>query len=109
MTGRCWAELHRPMRAIPALESAMSRYDDSHARDKALYLSWLAESYVDAGEIEHAAATLSHALDLSANVSSQRPRQRFNTVFDRLGPHRAVSQVSELFARCPPHPVQIGR
>lgn len=109
MTGRCWAELHRPMRAIPALESAMSRYEDSHARDKALYLSWLAESYVDAGEIEHAAATLSRALDLSANVSSKRPRQRFNTVFDRLGPHRAASQVSELFARRALHPIQIGR
>lgn len=28
MTGRCWAQLRRPMRAVPALESALGRYDD---------------------------------------------------------------------------------
>ncbi|MFG2481697.1 hypothetical protein ACGFSI_02855 [Streptomyces virginiae] len=49
MTGRCWAELHRPLRGIPALEDALARYDDTRARDKALYLSWLAAAYLDAG------------------------------------------------------------
>ncbi|MEU6768105.1 hypothetical protein ABZ916_37085 [Streptomyces sp. NPDC046853] len=33
MAGRCWAELRRPLRAVPALEAALSHYDDSHARD----------------------------------------------------------------------------
>ncbi|MGW6274675.1 helix-turn-helix domain-containing protein [Streptomyces sp. NPDC055060] len=42
MAGRCWAELRRPLRAVPDLEAALSHYDDSHARDKALYSSWLA-------------------------------------------------------------------
>lgn len=39
MSGRCWAELRRPLRAVPALEGALAQYDDSHARDTALYLS----------------------------------------------------------------------
>jgi hypothetical protein len=70
MSGRCWTELHKPLRAVPALETAMQQYDDSHARDKTLYLSWLAEAYLDAGEVEHAAQVTNNALDLSAGVAS---------------------------------------
>ena len=51
----------------------MRQYDDSHARDKALYLSWLAEAYLDAGEVEHAAQVTNNALDLSAGVASSAP------------------------------------
>jgi hypothetical protein len=36
------------------LEAALTRYDDTHARDKSLYLSWLADSYLTAGEVEQA-------------------------------------------------------
>jgi hypothetical protein len=35
MTGRCWSELHRPLRAVPVLERALGSYSDAHARDKA--------------------------------------------------------------------------
>jgi hypothetical protein len=45
-------ELRRPLRVVPVLESALARYSDIRARDKALYSTWLAESYIDAGEIE---------------------------------------------------------
>lgn len=87
MTGRCWAELHRPLRAVPALETAMSEYSDSHARDKALYLSWLADAYIDAGEIEQATATINRAMALAADVASARPRGRLITVLERLDAH----------------------
>ena len=36
MTGRCWAVLHRPLRAIPVLERALTTFSDTQARDKAL-------------------------------------------------------------------------
>ncbi|WP_445185142.1 helix-turn-helix domain-containing protein [Pseudonocardia sp. Cha107L01] len=108
MAGRCWTELHRPMRAIPALEAAMSRYNDSHARDKALYLSSLADSYLDAGEIEHAAVTLGRSFDLAEHVASSRPGQRLNSVLLRLQPHALVTEVGELLARRPLNPVQVG-
>ncbi len=107
MTGRCWAELHRPLRAIPALESAMSQYDDSHSRDKALYLSWLADSYLDAGEVEQAAVVTSYALDLSSRVASTRPQLRFADVLDRLRPHSAVPEVADLLTRSTFHPLQV--
>ncbi|MBD0842241.1 MULTISPECIES: helix-turn-helix domain-containing protein [unclassified Streptomyces] len=99
MTGRCWTELRRPLRAIPALETALAQYDDTHARDKSLYLSWLAESYMTAGEVEQAAVVTGRALDLCAGVASVRPRQRLVPVLDRLGAYHAVPAVSEVLER----------
>ncbi|WP_055526577.1 hypothetical protein [Streptomyces graminilatus] len=52
---RCWRELRHPCRAVPALETALAEYDDVHARDKDLYMSWLADSYMTAGEVAQAA------------------------------------------------------
>ncbi|MFF2548764.1 hypothetical protein ACFVUY_40260 [Kitasatospora sp. NPDC058063] len=99
MTGRCWAELHRPLRVIPALESALSRYDDTRARDKALYLSWLASAYLDAGEIEHSVAITSKVLDLSRGLASTRPSGRSRILLHRLQQHRQLSPVAELLER----------
>ncbi|MDT9693232.1 helix-turn-helix transcriptional regulator [Streptomyces sp. P9(2023)] len=96
MTGRCWAELRRPLRAIPALDDALSRYDDTRARDKALYLSWLASAYMDAGEIEHAAAITSRVLDLSMGLASTRPAGRARMLLKRLEPYRGLAPVKAL-------------
>ncbi|MEU6347221.1 XRE family transcriptional regulator [Streptomyces sp. NPDC046977] len=99
MTGRCWTELRRPLRAVPVLEKALEAYDDRHARDKALYMSWLADSYLAAGEVEQAAAVTGRALDLSAGVASVRPRQRLEPVLRQLGGHRTLPMVAELLEK----------
>ncbi|WEB42850.1 XRE family transcriptional regulator [Streptomyces yunnanensis] len=99
MTGRCWTELRRPLRAVPVLESALAAYDDTHARDKSLYLSWLADSYLTAREVEQAAAVTSRALDLCAGVASVRPRERLAPVLRRLGEHRTVPDVAEVLEK----------
>ncbi|WP_030901431.1 helix-turn-helix transcriptional regulator [Streptomyces sp. NRRL F-5126] len=99
MSGRCWAELRRPLRAVPALEQALAQYDDSHARDKALYSSWLADAYLSAGEVEQSAAVVARALDLSDGVASVRPRQRLAPVLGRLGAHRGVPAVAAVLER----------
>ncbi|NUS03565.1 MAG: helix-turn-helix transcriptional regulator [Nonomuraea sp.] len=96
MSGRCWTELRRPLRAVPVLEAALARYDDSHARDKALYMSWLADSYLTAGEVEQAATVTARALDLSSGVASVRPRERLAPVLQRLGEHRALPMVADV-------------
>lgn len=96
MSGRCWTELHRPLRAVPVLEVALARYDDSHARDKALYLSWLADSYLTAGEVEQAATVTGRALDLSSGVASVRPRERLAPVLRQLGKHRELPAVADV-------------
>nr|WTB28794.1 helix-turn-helix domain-containing protein [Streptomyces sp. NBC_00830] len=96
MTGRCWTELRRPLRAVPVLTDALNRYSDDHARDKALYLSWLANAYLTAGEIEQAAETTGRALELSTGVASIRPRQRIAPLLDQLRPHADLSVVRDL-------------
>jgi len=99
MAGRCWTELRRPLRAVPVLERVLSGFDDTHARDKALYLTWLATSYLQAREVEQAAATLGRAADLAAGVSSVRPAIRITAVARRMARYRATPVVADLLAR----------
>lgn len=99
MAGRCWTELRRPLRAVPVLERVLSGFDDTHARDKALYLTWLATSYLHAHEVEQAAATLAHAVDLAAGVSSVRPAIRIQAVARQLTRYRSTPVVGDLLAR----------
>ncbi|MFC8584690.1 helix-turn-helix domain-containing protein [Streptomyces sp. NPDC057217] len=96
MTGRCWTELRRPLRAVPALVDALGRYSDEHARDKALYLSWLAEAFLTAGEVEQAAATTARALELATGVASIRPMQRIAPIINGLRRHGELPAVREL-------------
>lgn len=99
MTGRCWAELHRPLRAVEPLEVALADFDDTHGRDKSLYLSWLADAYLDGGEVEQSATTVGRALDLSIGVGSVRPQQRITAVLKRLEPHQNLGAVASVLHR----------
>ncbi|MFJ1645404.1 XRE family transcriptional regulator [Streptomyces sp. NPDC088258] len=99
MSGHCWAELQRPLRAVPLLEGALAGYDDSHARDKALYLSWLADAYMSAGEVEQAAGVTGRALELCHGVASVRPRQRLAPVLRRLSAHHGLPAVDAVLAK----------
>lgn len=99
MSGRCWAELRRPLRAVPMLERALAHVDDVCGRDKALYLTWLASSYLQAREIEQAADTVGRAHDLCAGVASVRPSARIAAVARDLNPHRRVPAVAEVLDR----------
>lgn len=99
MTGRCWTELRRPLRAVPVLERVLATFDDTHGRDKALYLTWLASSYLQAREVEQAATTLGRAHELAAGVASVRPSARIAAVARQLQPHRGVPDVAEVLDR----------
>ncbi|WP_329520347.1 helix-turn-helix domain-containing protein [Spirillospora sp. NBC_01491] len=99
MTGRCWSQLRRPDRAVPALEWALARYDDAHARDKALYLTWLSEALLDSGEVTESARILIRSIDLGSDVASARPRARVTEVAERLRPHASIPAVAETIER----------
>jgi hypothetical protein len=109
MTGRCWTQLRRPLRAVPVLEAALARYSNAHARDKALYSSWLADSYIDAGEIEQAAAVLQTSFALVQNVASVRPRERLCAVATRLNEHQDVGAVRDLLSSHALDPLDVRR
>ncbi|MFI9010288.1 hypothetical protein ACIGNX_23945 [Actinosynnema sp. NPDC053489] len=94
MAGRCWTQLRRPLRAVPILEDVLNRYDDTHARDKAMYLTSLAHAYLDAGEVEQAATVTERAARLAGGVGSVRPAEKIRKVVHRLRPHRSLPVVS---------------
>lgn len=101
MAGRCFTELARPLKAEPLLVSVLARYDDSHAREKALYQTWLAETYIHARELDQAAAAATSALDLSLRVHSARSRSRIQHVRSQLRPYQASSSAVRAFEdRC---------
>jgi hypothetical protein len=87
------------MRAIPQLEEALRDFPDAQARDKALYLSWLAHAYLDVGEREHAATVLCRSLELAYGVSSVRPQERAKQLLVRLDGHEALPTITDTPAR----------
>ncbi len=86
MTGRCHAALHRPELAEPLLRPAVERYDPTRPRSAALYLSWLAEAQLDAGEIDLAAGSAVRATRLAVAAGSVRLTERVRELRHRFTP-----------------------
>jgi tetratricopeptide (TPR) repeat protein len=101
MTGRCLTRTGQRLQAIAILRGALDQFDETQARDKALYMSWLAEAYLDAGEIDAAAETAGQALVLSVDVASVRPAERLCAVLRRLSRYPATASVADLLDRVP--------
>ncbi|MEU9020745.1 helix-turn-helix transcriptional regulator [Actinomadura sp. NPDC048394] len=96
MDARVYTELRRPLRAVPLLREVLSRYDSTHTRELALYLSWLAVALVDANEPEEGAKIARHMLDLAADFPSDRTARRGRVVLAKLEPYRDVPEVREI-------------
>lgn len=95
MSGRCWAELRRPLRAVSTLDAALARFDETQARDKALYMTSLAHALIDGKEIERAALVTQESARLARGVGSVRPMERINDVVHRLQDFKASVAVSQ--------------
>ena len=95
LAGRCLTELKRPTKAITLLTAAVGRYDDTHTRELALYLSWLAEAQVYEGNIDQAADVAARALRPSAGVTSTRGTDRVRLVRRLLAPHHGTTAVDD--------------
>ena len=80
MAGRCLIGLGRPTEAEPLLSSAIANYPPEHARETALYLSWLAESHARAGNTDAARETLCLARQHAGTMPSARADARLATI-----------------------------
>jgi tetratricopeptide (TPR) repeat protein len=98
MDARVFTELRRPLRAVPLLSRVLERYDAAHARELALYLSWLAVAYADANEPEQAAATARRMFDISADIASQRTSKRGRIVLRRLAAFKDIPEIRAVLA-----------
>jgi hypothetical protein len=99
MTGRCLVRTGQPLQAIAVLSEALGRFDETQARDMALYTTWLAEAYLDAGDVDAAAATAGQILALSSDVASVRPGERLSGILRRLSRYSDTPPVADLIAR----------
>jgi len=97
MAGRCYTELRKPDRAERLLTDALSRYNGSLVRENSLYLSWLAEDYVQLGDIEHAADIAVRMAALAARTNSARTDSRLRYIARQLAPHKGTSSVTDFF------------
>ena len=100
MAGRCYTELKIPDRAEPLLREAINRYDETLTRENILYLSWLAESYIELSDIDQAASVALQAAQLAVHTGSARANDRLRYLATLLGPYRSVSGVGEFLDFC---------
>lgn len=98
MDARVFTELRRPLRAVPLLTDVLDRYDATHARELALYRSWLAVALADANEPEQAAAEAQRVIELSGDLTSDRTAVRTRTVLERLREYDDVPEVRAVLA-----------
>lgn len=80
MAGRCLIELDKPAEAEPLISGAVSNYAPEHAREIALYRTWIAESFARTHELDAARAELQRARQASRQVRSTRLAARIDDV-----------------------------
>ena len=98
MAGRCYTELKRPKRAVVLLDDAMAKYNHALVRESPLYLSWLAEDYIQLGEIDHAASVAKEVLALAARTNSARTDDRLQHLARLLKRYGDVQDVAEFLS-----------
>jgi len=85
MAGRVLIELGQPVKAAPLLTRAIDGYDADHAREVALYQTWLAESYARAGERDAAREVIEEARGRSEGINSARLGRRVEEIGRLVG------------------------
>ncbi|MEV6905540.1 helix-turn-helix transcriptional regulator [Amycolatopsis sp. NPDC051071] len=85
MAGRCLIELGDPSSASPLLTTAIDGYDTNHAREVALYQTWLAESYARTGELDAARGVIERARTATSDVNSARLVHRVEEIERLVG------------------------
>lgn len=84
MAGRCMIELGSPADAEPLLANAIATYPAEHAREVALYLTWLAESHARTGDLDAARDVVERAQRHAATMPSSRAEDRLDSVVGML-------------------------
>ncbi|WP_431874531.1 helix-turn-helix domain-containing protein [Amycolatopsis sacchari] len=80
MAGRVLIELGAPAKAAPLLSRAISEYEADHVREVALYQTWLAEAFVNSGELDAAREVVRKAHRATEKVNSARLERRVGAV-----------------------------
>jgi transcriptional regulator with XRE-family HTH domain len=85
MAARCHIQLGTPDTAEPLLRRALAGYDHSHARETALYQTWLAEGHARTGNLDAARDTLEGIDTTAVDEGSVRLHRRITAVEHLIG------------------------
>lgn len=88
MAARCLIELGQPTTVEPLLTRALAGYNHDHAREVALYQTWLAEGHARTGDLDAAREVLARIDTTAIDAGSTRLHRRIAAV-DRLIDRRA--------------------
>jgi len=88
MAARCWTRLGDARRAGAQLADVLTRYSPEQVREQALYRAFLAEAYLNTGDLDAAAEALESAAGYAAATASARAWERIVYLRARLAERR---------------------
>jgi tetratricopeptide (TPR) repeat protein len=95
MAGRCLTEIKEPAQAESLLRKATATYSDARVRENSLYLSWLAEDYIQLNEIEQACDVVSKVFELAIRADSARTDERLRHLARLLASRKDIPAVAQ--------------
>ena len=94
--GACFVRLHRPERAVSALQKALDVTSPTAMRRSATLYADMSKAYVQLGNVEQACLFAQRALAITTHVKSLSTLQRLVSVRSELEPWRENAEVKKL-------------
>ncbi|MFF5128083.1 helix-turn-helix transcriptional regulator [Streptomyces syringium] len=95
-TGRCLLDLGYHQRAQQLIEEGTSMLPDARLKTRAVFLAYEAESFLQSGEIDHAAATAHTALAMATRIGAPRCVALVQGLVPLFAAHTSAQGVPEL-------------
>ncbi|MEV6948464.1 helix-turn-helix transcriptional regulator [Streptomyces sp. NPDC051172] len=97
--GRCLAELVQRRQAHQLMDEGIALLPDHRSKTRAVFLTYQAETYLQDGDPEIAAATATRSLDLATRINAPRCVTMIRDLEPVLSQHAGVAGVGELLDR----------
>ncbi|WP_372350806.1 XRE family transcriptional regulator [Streptomyces sp. KL116D] len=97
--GRCLAELGQRRQAHQLMDEGITLLPEARSKTRAVFLTYQAETYLQDGEPEIAAATATHSLDLATRINAPRCVTMIKDLAPGLSAHAGVTGVNVLLDR----------
>ena len=97
--GECLLQLHRPADAVEVSEASLATLDPRYVRNVAMTVVDLGQARLECRDVEHAAATLEQAADLTLQNRSPRLTGKITAVRARMQPWQHSPAVIQLDQR----------
>jgi tetratricopeptide (TPR) repeat protein len=94
--GACFVRLHRPDRALPALQQALALLDPQAVRRQSTLFTDIGIVYAQQGNVREACKLARQALAITTNTKSRAVLERVRTLYKALEPWRETEEVKDL-------------